>query len=192
MTELAPFAAILAGVMALVAGVLLAIFFATRIDAWGRANDAASAAFAVLLVPVAIGLHGRLEETGAASLGVAAIGLASMAVAAVASVLTALGRLSVEQLTRWQGGSFAALFAWVAGASVLILVTGDLPAPLAWLGIAAAALAVVATLDIVRIVRSVGMADLATMTRPPVVAMTATLLALAAFPAWCIWLGLSL
>lgn len=191
-SALAPAAAIGAGIMALLAGILLAVFFATRVDAWGRANDAAGAVFAALLVPVALTLHGRLAEAGIASLVVAAIGLVSMAVAAATSVLTALGRLSIEQLTTWQGGSFAGLFAWVAGASILMLVTDELGAPLAWLGIAAAGLAVLATLDIVRIVRKVGMAGMATMQRPPTVAMISALAAFAAFPAWCIWLGLSL
>jgi len=144
-------------------------------------------------VPAVITLHGRLEPVaGPASFAVAAIGLAAVTGTTIFSVLAALGRLSVAQLTTWQGGSFGLLFAWVGLISLVGLVTGRLPAGLGWLGLVAMALALVAAVEVTRMVRRSGMEELAKLTRPPVVAALATLGALVAFPAWCVLLGLSL
>lgn len=68
---------------------------------------------------------------------------------------------------KWQGGSFAGLFLWVGAVSASILAYGGLPSGIGWLGIAATALAIVATLEIVRLVRRDGMEELARLTRPP-------------------------
>jgi len=182
-----------AGILAAVAGMLLGVFFATGSDAWGRANDAASAAFAVLLVPAALVLYDRYAPAAGVWAGAfTTLGLAAIAAAAVSSALTALGRLSVADLTKWQGGSFAALFLWVGAVSVSVLAYGGLPAGIGWLGLAATGLALVATLEIVRIVRRVGIEELARLTRPPVLAAGAALAAFVAFPLWCISLGLAL
>ena len=128
MDDIGGAAAIVAAPVVVIAGVLLGVFFATGREAWGRANDVASVVFALLLVPVAVA-----ADAGGAWKAVTAAGLVAMAVAAVASGLTAAGRLTVAQLTVWQGGAFAALFVWVAGVSA-----ERLPDALGWLGIAAA------------------------------------------------------
>lgn len=186
-------ATIAAGILACIAGILLAVFFATSKDAWGRANDAASAAFAMLLVPAALAMNERYASVaGPWMLAVTALGLIAMSVAAGASVLTALGRLAVEDLTRWQGGSFAALFAWVGAVSTAVVTFGGLPAGIGWLGLAATVLAIVATLEIVRLVRRHGLEELTKLARPPLVAAGATLAAFVLFPIWCVWLGLAL
>jgi hypothetical protein len=193
MNSLPGISAIAAGVAALVAGVLLAAFFATRRDALGRANDAISAVMAILLVPPALAVADRLAEAGPFIVVITGVGLVGMAAASVASVLTAAGRLTVAQLTTWQGGSFIVLFLWVVGVSVAILVWDRLPAGLGWLGIAAGVLVVIAILEVLRLARRMGgLSALERLDRPPVLAMVATLAALAAFPIWCLWLGLSL
>lgn len=193
MDGLGGISAIAAGLTAVVAGTLLAAFFATQRDALGRANDAASALMAILLVPPALAVAGHLSEAGPFIAVVTGVGLVGMAVATVASVLTAAGRLSVAQLTTWQGGSFIVLFLWVVGVSTAILVWGGLPVGLGWLGVSAGVLVMIATVAIIRIARRMGgLSALEELDRPPRLAMAATLAAFAAFPTWCIWLGLSL
>jgi hypothetical protein len=193
MDRLVGISAIAAGVSAAVAGILLAAFFATRRDALGRANDVASALMALLLVPPALGIAGRLPDAWPFIAVVTGIGLVGMSAAAVTSVLTAAGRLSVAQLTIWQGGSFVVLFLWVVALSAAIVIWGGLPIGLGALGLSAGVLVVIATLDVIRLARRMGgLAALETMDRPPILAMCATLAAFAAFPIWCIWLGLSL
>jgi hypothetical protein len=191
--DLAGISAIAAGATAVIAGILLAAFFATRSQSLGHANDAAAAVMAILLMPAALAVLDRFADTGPLILVVTAIGLVGMAVVAVASVLTAAGRLSVAQLTAWQGGSFLVLFLWVLGTSVMILVWGRLPVGLGWLGIGAGLLVTVATVEILRLARRMGgLGALARLERPPLIAMITTLAAFAAFPIWCVWLGLTL
>lgn len=193
MDGLVGLSAIAAGVTAIVAGILLAAFFATRRDALGRANDAASALMAVLLVPPAIAVAGQLSAAGPFIVVVTGVGLVGMAAATVASLLTAAGRLTVAQLTAWQGGSFIVLFAWVVGVSTAILVWDGLPVGLGWLGVAAGVLVVIATVEVIGLARRMGgLGALKELDRPPLLAMAAILAAFAAFPIWCIWLGLSL
>ena len=193
MEDLGGYSAVAAGVTAVVAGILLAAFFATRNETLGHANDAASAVMAILLMPAAIAVFNRFVDTGPLIVVVTGVGLAGMAVAAVASLLTAAGRLSVSQLTAWQGGSFLVLFLWVVGTSLTILLWGRLPVGLGWLGLAAGMLVIVATVEILRLARRMGgLAALEKLDRPPLVAMITTLGAFAAFPIWCIWLGLTL
>ncbi len=193
MDDLGGISAIAAGATAVVAGILLAAFFATRNQSLGHANDAASAVMAILLMPAALAVLSRFADTGPLVVIVTAVGLAAMAAAAVASVLTAAGRLTVAQLTAWQGGSFLVLFLWVVGTSVTILFWGRLPVGLGWLGLAAGGLVVVATVEILRLARRMGgLGALEELERPPLVAMISTLGAFATFPIWCIWLGLTL
>jgi hypothetical protein len=191
--DLGSFGAIGGGVAAVIAGLLLAAFFATGRESLGHANDAASAVMAILLIPAALSVYGLFAGTGPFILLVTAVGLVAMIVAAVASVLTAAGRLTVTQLTVWQGGSFGVLFLWVAGTSVSILAWGRLPVSLGWLGLAAAALVTVALVEIVRLARRMGgLRELEKLDRPPLLAAATILTAFVAFPAWCVWLGVSL
>jgi hypothetical protein len=99
----------------------------------------------------------------------------------------------MAQLTAWQGGSFLVLFLWVVGTSVTILLWDRLSVGLAWLGIAAGVLVIIATAEILRLARRMGgMGALEKLERPPLVAMISTLAGFTAFPTWCIWLGLTL
>ena len=179
MAELGGAAAIAAAPVLVAAGLLLGLFFATGQEGWGRANDVASAVFALLLVPVAVA-----ADPGGAWAVFTVVGMTAMAVAAIASALTAVGRLTVSQLTAWQGGAFAVLFVWVGG-----VAAARLPDGVGWLGLAAAVLALVACVEIVRLVRSVGLAGLEQVGRPPAVATGASLAALVALPVWLVWLG---
>lgn len=193
MSDAGAVGAIAAGVVAIVAGLLLAAFFATGREALGRLNDATSAVMAALLVPAALAVADLHRDTGPFVLVVTIVGIVAMVEAAVASALTAAGRLSVAQLAIWQGGGFVVLFLWVLGVSLAALVWGRLPEALGWLGILAAALVVVATLSIASLLRRPGgFAALGDMRRPPLVPVVAFLVAFTCFPIWCIWLGLSL
>jgi hypothetical protein len=191
--DLGSLGAIAGGVAAVIAGLLLAAFFATGRESLGHANDAAGAVMAILLMPAALSVVRLYAGTGPFILLVTAIGLVAMIVAAVASVLTAAGRLTVTQLTVWQGGSFVALFLWVAGTSVSILVWGRLPVGLGWLGLVAALLVLVAIGEILGLARRMGgLKELVRLDRPPLLAAATMLTAFVAFPVWCVWLGMSL
>jgi hypothetical protein len=189
---LGAFGAIAAGVMALVAGVLLAAFFATWRPAFGRGNDLASAAMAILLIPAAIAVLGVYADTGPFIVLVTLIGLAGMAIAAAASILTAAGRMTVAQLTTWQGGSFGVIFLWVIGVSIAVLAFGRLPAGLGWLGVLAGLLVSVASGSIVVYARRPGGLAAIDMRHPPLVPLVSFLAGFLCFPAWSIWLGVNL
>jgi hypothetical protein len=192
MTELGAIGAIGGGITALIAGVLLAAFFATWRESFGRANDGASALMAVLLIPAALAVLGIYQATGAFIVLVTLLGLAGMVVAAVASILTAAGRMTVAQLTLWQGGSFGIVFVWVLGVSVPILAFGLLPAGLGWLGILAGLLVSVASGSIVVYARRPGGLAAIDMKHPPLVPLVSFLAGFLCFPVWSIRLGLSL
>lgn len=187
------FGAIAGGVFAVVAGVLLAVFFATGREVFGRANDAASAMMAVLLVPAALAVSDLYRDSGPFMVAVTTVGVAAMVETAIASSLTAAGRLTVAQLVIWQGGGFVVLFTWVLGVSLAALAWDRLPAALGWLGVIAATLVVIAIVSIARLIRRPGgLGSLSSMRRPPIVPVVSSLVAFACFPIWCIWLGLSL
>jgi hypothetical protein len=193
MTGSGSFGAIAGGIVAMIAMGLLVAFFATGRQALGRANDAAAAFMGLLLLPVPVNLLGVYPDGGPVMALVTAIGLGAMGVLIVASSLTAIGRLSVAQMTAWQGGSFGGLFLWVAGTSAVIVVWDRLPIGLAWLGLGAAGLVAVALVEIALLARRLGGAnELEQLSRPPLFAAVAVVLGLAAFPVWCIWLGFSL
>ena len=117
MASLGSLGAISGGIVAVIAMALLAAFFATGRQSLGRANDAAAALMGLLLLPVPVNILGVYPDAEPVMVIVTAIGLGAMAVLIVASGLTATGRLSIAQMTAWQGGSFGGLFLWVAGTS---------------------------------------------------------------------------
>jgi len=181
------------GIVAVIAGVLLIAFFSTGNDRLGRANDAALAITAVLLVPFALALNDHFTDTGLLVPVLTIFGVIALVVTAVASALTAAGRLTVQQLLVWQGGSFVALYAWMVGVSVASLWFGRLPAAPAWIGIAAGAMLVVAMIAMWAFARQRGgWSAMSEMDRPPVVAMIAMALSLLGLPIWTMWLGLEL
>src|SRR5438128_3533410 len=153
MASLGSLGAISGGIVAVIAMALLAAFFATGRQSLGRANDAAAALMGLLLLPVPVNILGVYPDAEPVMAIVTAIGLGAMAVLIVASGLTATGRLSIAQMTAWQGGSFGGLFLWVAGTSAAILVWDRLPVGLAWLGLCAAALVAVALVQTALVAR---------------------------------------
>lgn len=189
---LAGWCAIAAGVVMIVSGLFLAAFFATGRDSLGRANDATSVVFAILLVPAVLAVGDLLGSLAMWPAVTVALGLVGVGLVAVTSLLTAAGKLSVEQLTKWQGGAFVVLMAWVIFASLLGWASGLLPTGLCTLGLAAGVLTAIAAISIGFEVRRHGMARLSQMTRPPIVPIVATLGAAVALPLWSIWLGVSL
>lgn len=187
---LAGWCAIAAGVVMIVSGLFLAAFFATGRDALGRANDATSVIFAVLLIPAVLAVGDLLGSIGTWSTVTVVLGLAGVGLVAGTSLLTAAGKLTVEQLTKWQGGAFVVLMAWVIVASVVGWASGLLTLGLCLLGLTAGALSAIAAISIGLEVRRVGMAGLSEMRRPPTVPIVATLGAAVALPLWSIWLGI--
>jgi hypothetical protein len=145
---LAGWCAIAAGVVMIVSGLFLAAFFATGRDALGRLNDATSVIFALLLIPAVLAVGDVLGSIGAWSTLTVVLGLIGVGLVAVTSLLTAAGKLTVRQLTIWQGGSFAILMAWVILASVVGLAAGLLPSGLCLVGVAAGILTAIAAISI--------------------------------------------
>jgi hypothetical protein len=193
MVDLGAFGAIAGGVAAIVAGILLAAFFATGREAIGRANDAASAIMVLLLVPAALAVGDLYTDMVPWAVVITVVGVGAMVETAVASALTATGRLSISQLVVWQGGGFVVLFLWMLGVSLAALEWGRLPTALGWLGVIAAILVVVAIGSIVSLVRRLGgLEAIGDMRRPPMMPVITFLGAFVCFPIWCIWLGLSL
>ena len=148
--------------------------------------------FAILLVPAVLAIGDLLASLAMWATVTVVLGLVGVGLVAVTSLLTVAGKLTVEQLTKWQGGAFVVLMAWVILASLLGLASGLLPSGLCLLGLAAGVLAAIAAISIGLEVRRLGMARLSQMTRPPLVPVVAALGAAVALPLWSIWLGVSL
>jgi hypothetical protein len=192
-SELGGIGGIAGGVVAIVAGLLLIAFFSTGDDRLGRANDAGLAITAVLLLPFAVSLNDQFAGTGVLVPGLTIVGVAALLVTAVASALTAAGRLGVQQLLVWQGGSFVVLYGWMAGMGAASLWYQRLPAPAAWIGIGGGALLIVALISMSLEARRLGgWSAMGEMRRPPIVAMIAMAVSLLCLPAWTIWLGVDL
>jgi len=188
--DLGAIGGIAGGIMAIIAGILLIAFFSTGNDRLGRANDATLAITAVLLLPFALALNDRFGGTGPVVPVITIVGVIALLVTAVASALTAAGRLSVQQLLVWQGGSFVVLYAWMVGISAASLWFERLPAAPSWIGIGAGDVLVFAGISMSLAARQRGgWAAMSEMGRPPLVAMIAMALALLGLPAWTIWLG---
>jgi hypothetical protein len=186
--------AVAAGIVALISGILLGAFFATGREWLGRANDATSALFMVMLIPAALVLGDRLGALQPWWFGAATvIGLLGLGAGIIFSILAAMGRLSITQLTRYQGGAFGVVLVWVGLISEGGIRHEVLPSGLGWLGLGTVLAGAVAVITLVRLARRAGSIEaLGRMDRPPPLAAAATLTALLGFPAWCVWLGFSL
>jgi len=193
MAGLGAIGGIAGGIVAVISGALLIAFFSTGNDRLGRANDATLAITAVLLLPFAVAVNDRFTDTGPVVPILTIAGVIALVATAVASALTAAGRLTVQQLLAWQGGSFVALYGWMVGVSVASLWFDRLPAEPSWIGIAAGALLVVAMISMSLVARRAGgWSAMSEMGRPPLVAMIAMALSLLGLPVWTIWLGVAL
>ena len=185
--------AVAGSVAALIAGVLLAAFLATGRRWFVKANYAACAVLAIVLVPPALAVFGRYAETGHVILLLTVLGLLAMAIAAITSSVAAAGRLDTPRVTVWQRGSFAALIIWMAGLSVVMLVWGRLPPELGWFGLASVVVVVVALLQILRLApRRGGVRQLEQRGRPLVIAGATVLAGALAVPLWLLGLGVAL
>jgi hypothetical protein len=180
-------ATVAAGVTILVSGACLVVFFATEREGWGRANDATTAAFAVLMIPAVVqtAMDARPVMTPIAILAVA--GLCTIA---VTSALTAVGRLDWLRSAKIGGIGFAALAVWIGAVCVGAIGVDELPASLGWFGLVMLAIVAVGAVMSIGFIRRHG-------TLVGEVPMPAALTAIygAAFvclPAWTIWFGLSL
>jgi hypothetical protein len=182
-----------AGIVALVSGILLGAFFTTGKEWLGRANDATSAIFMAMLIPAALVLGDRLDALQPWWFGAATvIGLLGLGAGIISSILAAMGRLSITQLTRYQGGAFGGVLVWVGLISEGGIRHEVLPAGLGWLGLGTVLAGAVTVLTLVRQVRRAGSIEALGLDRPPALVSAAVMAAFLGFPAWCVWLGFSL
>ena len=188
---LAGISAVAAGIVFLISGVCLVVFFSTDTEAWGRANDATIALFAALMIPPAVEIYERYAPGSRWVVGLPTLfGLAGMLVIIVTSGLTAMGKLDWLLSAKIGAVGFGGFLVWMAAVCVLILRRGGLPTALAWFGfIAVAVLGVTIGLSM-RFIHHHG--SLSGEVQPPVGMWVAFGVAFLCVPAWTIWLGLSL
>ena len=182
--SLAGVSAVAAGIVFVISGACLAVFFSTDIEAWGRANDATIALFAVLMIPVVVDLHGQVF--GVATM----LGVAGLLVIAVTSGLTAMAKLDWLLSGKIGGAGFGGFLAWITALCVAILRDGGLPAGLAWFGLVTVAILGVMLVLALRFVRTHG--SFTEGVEPPVGMWIAFAAAFLCVPVWTLWLGVSL
>ena len=188
---LAGVSAVAAGVTLLVSGACLVVFFGAGKDVWGRANDATIALFALLMIPSALELYERYAPGSRWVVGIPTLlGIAGLLVVAVTSGMTAAAKLDWLVSAKIGGVGFAGFLAWVGAVCVLILRRGDLPQSLAWFGFVSLGIALVVAVAAIAFIRSHG--SLSGEVQPPAAMWVAFGLTFLGFPAWIVWLGISL
>lgn len=188
---LAGISAVAAGVTLLVSGACLVVFFPAGKDVWGRANDATTALFALLMIPPALELYERYTPGSRWVVGIPTLlGIAGLLVVAVTSGMTAAAKLGWLVSAKIGGAGFAGFLAWMSAVCVLILARGDLPEALAWFGFVTLTIALVLAVLTIAFIRSHG--SLSGEVQPPAAMWVAFGLAFLCFPAWIVWLGFSL
>ena len=181
---------VLAGITLLVSGACLGVFFSTGRDQWGRANDATTALWALLMTPVAFEIYARYGERSRWIVGtITACALAGELVIAATSGLTAAALLDWRRSATIGAVGFAGFLAWMAGVSGFALALGEMPEALAWFGLVALAATGAAVVLGIRLAHAGGF-DEPRLSPPGQLAVFT--LAFLCFPAWCIWLGLAL
>ena len=187
---LAGISAVAAGITLLISGACLVVFFAADKDAWGRANDATSALFALLTIAPALSLAGRYASDARLAVGVATVlAIGGALDIAVTSGLTAASRLDWLLSAKIGAVGFAGLLIWIATVCVLILANGGLPRALAWLGLAAVGLAAIGAVFTIRFIHRHG--SLSGEVQPSPALWVLFALAYLSFPVWFVWLGRS-
>jgi len=174
---------VVAGFALAISGACLAIFFATDREAWGRANDATIALFAVLMMPAAVEV-----QTPQAF---ATLAVAGMLVIAVTSGLTAAGKLDWLLSAKIGGVGFAGYAMWLIAACVQALAAGGLPAALGWFGLLTAGLAAISLGLALRFIKVHGRL-FGEDAHPPTELWIAPTLTYLCLVAWTVWLGLVL
>jgi len=174
-------ATVAAGLSLAISGACLVVFFTTDREAWGRANDATTALFALLMIPAALAVGPPWA---------AALGVAGLLVIAVTSGLTAAGKLDWLLSAKIGGVGFAAFLLWIVAACADVLRNGGSPDALAWLGLLTAALVGIALVVVIRFIRRHG-----TLFDEREASIGMWLPAVAAYlclVAWTVWLGFAL
>jgi len=170
---------VVAGFALAISGACLALFFATDREAWGRANDATIALFAVLMVPAVLDVETSPVAT--------AVGAAGMLVIAVTSGLTAAGKLDWLLSAKIGGIGFAGFMAWMIAACI----SGELPAALRWFGLATAGLALISLVVVLSFIRTHGHV-FGGDAQPPTAVIVGPTLTYLCLVAWTVWLGFAL
>ena len=186
-------ATVAAGLVLIASGAFLAVFFSTWKEPWGRANDATIALFAVLMIPAVFGVYDLYGYRSRWLVGiVAAVALAGVLTIAVSSGLTAAGRLDWRRSAKIGAFGFVGFVVCIVGVAAFALAWNGLPRAFAWFGIATAVLTAAAVSTAVRFTTGGGVEAIERGERPPAAAMAVLVAAFVCYPAWCIWLGLSL
>ena len=168
-----------AGLALAISGACLAIFFMTDREAWGRANDATIALFAVLMLPAVLDVESNAIAT--------ALGVGGLLVVAVTSGLTAAGKLDWLLSAKIGGIGFAGFMAWMIAACI----SGDLPADLRGFGLATAGLALISLIVVLSFIRTHGHMFEGDA-QPPTAVIIGPTLTYLCLVAWTVWLGFEL
>jgi|GEM_PF-4146423 hypothetical protein len=188
---LAGVSALAAGIVLLASGALLVVFVLTGKDAWGRANDATTAFFALLMLPATIEVYGRYAPGSRLMIGVPTlVGLLGLVTVASTSGMTAAARLDWLISAKIGAAGFAAFLVWMGAVCAQILGRGGLPQALAWFGFLGLGIALAVSVLAMTFVRAHG--SFAGDVRPSPALSAAFAFAYLCFPAWIAWLGVSL
>jgi hypothetical protein len=183
--------AVAAGIVFLVSGACIVVFFATETEAWGRANDATIALFAALMIPPVLEIYQRYSPGSRWVVALAtALGVAGLLVVVVTSGLTALAKLDWLLSAKIGAFGFGGFLAWMIWACTLVLRQGGLPDALAWFGLATAGVMGIAVAMSIRFIRIHG--SFSGEVQPAIQMWVVFGVAFLCLPAWVIWLGLSL
>jgi len=174
--------AVAAGLALAISGVCLALFFMTDREAWGRANDATIALFAVLMIPAVL----EVQTPQAAG----AFGVAGLLVIAVSSALTAAGKFDWLLSAKIGGVGFAGFMLWMIAACVSIIRDGTLPNALGWLGLLTAGLVALGLVVVLPFIKTHG--RLFEDADPPTAVWIAPTAAYLCLVVWTVWLGFAL
>lgn len=180
--------AVAAAAALLISGACIVVFFTTEVDAWGRANDATIALFALLMIPPVAEVS-RRYATGPIRVA-GAVGICGLLVVAVSSGLTAAAKLDWLLSAKIGAVGFAGYLVWMSAASVRILGPGGLPDALGWFGLATVLIIGLVVGLSVRFIRIHG--SLSGEVQPPIRMWVVFGVAFLCLTAWTILLGVSL
>ena len=188
---LAGISAVAAGIVFLISGACIGVFFVSEKDAWGRANDGTIALFAALMIPPAVEIYERYAPGSRWVVGpLTLIGIAGMLVIVVTSGLTAAAKLDWLLSAKIGAVGFGGLLTWITTACVLILQRGGLPDALARLGLVTVGIMGVTAGLTIRLIRVHG--SLSGEVQPPLGMWVLFAVAFLRVPAWTVWLDVSL
>ena len=188
---LAGVSAVAAGIVFLISGACIVVFFVSEKEAWGRANDATIALFAALMIPPAVDIYERYAPGSRWVVGpFTLIGIVGMLVIVVTSGLTAAAKLDWLLSAKIGAAGFSGYLAWMASSCVLIFQRGGLPGALGGFGLVTVGIVGVAVGLTIRFIQVHG--RLSGEIQPPVGMWVVFAVAFVSLPVWTIWLGVSL